>query len=69
MQTFKLGDIVNLKSGSDKMTVVKLHDDDKEIVTCQWFQVQGWAIVDGNATPLYSSERSERIFHVDTLER
>lgn len=41
-QTFKIGDVVTLKSGGQKMTVVKMFINGKTktyqgLVDCQWF--------------------------------
>ena len=51
--TFKIGDIVRLKSGGPKMSVANIHDA-PDRVFCEWFGTDG--------TPM------TRPFHADTLE-
>lgn len=36
--TFDIGDVVRLKSGGPKMTILKLMDD---TISCQWFDRNG----------------------------
>ena len=53
MQQFKIGDLVQLRSGSPLMTVKKYESTDEAEVTCQWFDK--------------NEELQEKAFHQDTL--
>lgn len=52
-QTFKPGDVVELKSGGPKMTVRSYEPQDSAEVTCEWFDK--------------SNDFCTKSFHQDTL--
>lgn len=63
---FEVGDVVRLKSGSDRMTIRKIHADE---ATCAWFQVV--SVLDthpSSESKLYGSHMQAAQFHVDCLE-
>ena len=37
MESLKKGDLVRLKSGGPRMTVVQVYEDDVDVVRCEWF--------------------------------
>ena len=41
MSTFRVGDVVQLKSGGPKMTVRKLGDHPTDALECVWFSEAG----------------------------
>lgn len=45
MENFKVGDVVQLKSGSPAMTIVELYNNN-EFATCTWydFSISKWTV-------------------------
>lgn len=64
-QTFKIGDVVRLKSGGVSMTITSYDEKDK-IYCCKWFQVSE-KIFGDNETE--KDQLAHSYFHENTLEK
>lgn len=72
MAKFKVGHVVELKSGSDPMTVIAVTEGaegKQATITCRWFPVVAQLDIKGSTAPVYDPLAREQNYPADALAR
>lgn len=69
MAKFKVGNVVKLKSGGDRMTVVRVDEWEPTQVHCCWFPLVARLEVPGEREYIYGAELQRQAFEPEMLEK